>query len=77
VSVLKHFPTKFEYNLIVKGMDKLFKKWEWKWTANESTREILYFFENDKKMVLELKEKKSNGEKRCEWLMFNKENEKI
>jgi hypothetical protein len=24
-----------------------------------------------------LKEKKSNGEKRCEWLMFNKENEKI
>ncbi len=58
-------------------MDKLFKKWEWKWTANESIREILYFFENDKKMVLELKEKRLNGEKRCEWMIFNKENEKI
>lgn len=58
-------------------MDKFLKKWEWKWAANESTREILYFFENDKKMVLELKEKRSNGEKRCEWLIFNKETEKI
>lgn len=58
-------------------MDKFLMKWEWKWAGSESTREILYFFESDKKMVLELKEKRSNGEKRCEWLIFNKETEKI
>ena len=53
-------------------MDKFFTKWQWKWPENESTKEILYMFENEHKMVLEIKEKRSNEEKYCEWMSFNK-----
>ena len=58
-------------------MDKLLEKWQWKWPAAESTREFLYIFENEDKMVLEVKEKRSNGEKNCEWMIFDKGTGKI